>query len=63
MAQLAAFVALVVVAPVALVALSPRVQGHRKVRWMLVATLLSWVGYLAFLVVIRPGGTPASHDA
>jgi len=60
-AQIAAFFVLVVVAPVAAVGVSPRVEGHRKVRWMLVATLLSWVGYLAFLAVTRPGGSPTAR--
>ncbi len=64
MAQVAAFALIIVVAPVALVWLSPRVQGHRKVRWMLIASLLSWIGYLAFLVLTRAGGDkPASRSA
>ena len=47
------FVVLIIFLPVILVAYSKRIQGNKKLGWIIISFFLSWAGYGLFLVFTK----------
>ena len=48
--------------PPVLVLISKRSQGFAKFGWFMLASLFSWLGYIAFLLFTKPVGVKAADD-
>ena len=55
------FVLLMMLLPAALVLFSRKVGGYDKFCWSIAAFFLSWLGFLAFLVVTGLRAAPSSR--
>jgi hypothetical protein len=55
--------AILILAPVLLVAFSRQTQGDRKRHWVIITLLFSWLGYIAFLIANARQRTTTHHHS
>lgn len=49
--------------PPILILISKRSQGFAKFAWFVLASVFSWLGYIAFLLFTKPVGVKAADDS